>query len=136
MKVPNKQAGSDIQFIQGENHRKSLIWYCERSEATFTFWLDKSSSKMPIMVHFGDFLKTWSLQSNSVTRLVTFNKSWWKMPKLKNSNVTFWVIFKHFEVTQCTKNNQKSLIINFIDEKIKRSEQLATLTKFFHTKMI
>ena len=22
-------------------------------------------------------------------------KNWWKMPKLKNSDVTFWVIFKH-----------------------------------------
>ena len=44
------------------------------------------------MVHFGDFLKTWSLRSNSVTRQVTFNKTknWWKMPKLpeRNSMVT------------------------------------------------
>ena len=23
------------------------------------------------------------------------DKNWWKMPKLKNSNATFWVIFKH-----------------------------------------
>ena len=44
------------------------------------------------MVHFGEFLKTWSLRSNSFTRQV---KNWWKMPKLKNSNATFRVIFKH-----------------------------------------
>ena len=39
--------------------------------ATFTFWVDKSWLKMPKMVHFCEFLKTWSLRSNSVTGLVT-----------------------------------------------------------------
>ena len=29
------------------------------------------------------------------------DKNWWKMPKLNNSNATFWVIFKHCE---CAKN--------------------------------
>ena len=45
---------------------------------------------------FGEFLKFWSLLSNSVTRQVNFNwdKNWCKMPKLKNSNATFLVIFK------------------------------------------
>ena len=38
--------------------------------AMFTFWVDKSSLKMPKIVHFGEFLKTWSLRSNSVTRQV------------------------------------------------------------------
>ena len=47
------------------------------------------------MVHFGEFLKTWSLWSNSVTRQVIFNRS--KIDgKCQNSNATFWVIFKHF----------------------------------------
>ena len=40
--------------------------------ATFSFWVDKSSLKMPKMVHFGEFLKSWRLRSNSVTRQVTF----------------------------------------------------------------
>ena len=46
------------------------------------------------MVHFGEFLKTWNLQSNSVTRQVTFSRTkiMWKMPKLKNSNATLCVI--------------------------------------------
>ena len=39
------------------------------------FWVDKSSLKMPKMVHFGEFLKTWSLRSNSVTRQVSFNRT-------------------------------------------------------------
>ena len=54
--------------------------------ATFTFWVDKSCLKMPKMVHFGEFLKTSSLRSNSVTRQVSFyrtKKNWWKMPKFK-----------------------------------------------------
>ena len=41
--------------------------------ATFIFWVDKSSLKMPKMVNFGEFLKTWSLRSNSVTRQ---DKNW------------------------------------------------------------
>ena len=51
---------------------------------------------MPKMVHFGEFLKTWNLRSNSVTRQVNFNKT--KIVEnakiQKNSNETFWVIFK------------------------------------------
>ena len=44
------------------------------------------------MVHFGDFLKTWRLRSNSVTRQVNFNRT--KIGgKCQNSNVTFWAIF-------------------------------------------
>ena len=27
--------------------------------------------------------------------LIELDKNWWKMPKLKYSNATFWVIFKH-----------------------------------------
>ena len=53
---------------------------------------------MPKMVHFGEFLKTWSFQSNSATRQVTFErtKHWWKMSIFKCSiATTFWVIFKH-----------------------------------------
>ena len=46
------------------------------------------------MVHFGEFLKNWSLRSNSVTRQVSFNKT--KIGgKCQNSNATFCVIFKH-----------------------------------------
>ena len=67
--------------------------------AMLTFWMDKSKLKMPKMVHLGEFLIIWSLRSNSVTRQFSFNrtKNWWKMPKLKNSNTTFRVIFKQCE---------------------------------------
>ena len=56
-----------------ENHRKSRIQHCERSEL---------------------LLYLWSLGSNSVTRQVNLNRS--KIgEKCQNSNATFWVIFKH-----------------------------------------
>ena len=60
--------------------------------ATFTFWVDdKSSLKVTKMVNFGEFLKTWSLLSNSVTRHVSFNST--KIGgKCQNSNATFWVL--------------------------------------------
>ena len=45
------------------------------------------------MLHFDEFLKSWSLRSNSVTRQVNFNRT--KINgKCQNSNATFWVIFK------------------------------------------
>ena len=54
---------------------------------------------MPKIVHFGEFLKTWSLRSNSVTRQVNFNRTkiGRKCQNWKNSNATFWVIFQHCE---------------------------------------
>ena len=43
------------------------------------------------MVHFGEFLNTWSLWSNSVTRQVSFKRT--KIgEKCRNSNAKFWVI--------------------------------------------
>ena len=54
------------------------------------------------MVNFGEFLKIWSLRSNSVTRQVSFNRT--KIGgKYQNSNATFWVIFK-----QCASVKTKS----------------------------
>ena len=42
------------------------------------------------MVNFGEFLKTWILRLNSVTRHKLVENA-----RLKNSNETFWVIFRH-----------------------------------------
>ena len=58
-----------------ENRPKKSHSTLRAKRATFTFWVDKSSLKMPKMVNFGEFLKTWSLQSNNVTRQVTFNRT-------------------------------------------------------------
>ena len=58
------------------------------------------------MVHFGEFLKTWSLQSNSVTRQ---DKNWWKMPKFKCDIVsnlqTMWLGWLNFLANTCRFNH-------------------------------
>ena len=41
--------------------------------ATFKYCMDKKFIKK--RVHFGEFLKTWSLRSNSVTRQVSYNRT-------------------------------------------------------------
>ena len=94
--------------------------------ASFSLWMYKSSLKMPKFVLFGQFLKTWSLRSNSVTRHVNFNITR-KCQNSKMSNATFWMIFKHCDMmrmqnfkrmffaffllgfTHCCKSNNKSL---------------------------
>ena len=57
-------------------------------QATFTFWVDKSSSKMPQMVQFWGVFQIW---------------------KLKNSNTTFWVIFKQCEWYEKCRISKKCL---------------------------
>ena len=65
--------------------QKCLILLKIASEASYVYILvDKSSLKMPNMVNFGDFLKTCNFRSKV-------------LPKLKNLNATFWLIFKHNE---------------------------------------
>ena len=59
-----------LQYTVFENHIKSLIQH-----SAVTIWVDNSSWKMPKMLHFGEFLKAWSLRSNSVTRQVNFNRT-------------------------------------------------------------
>ena len=69
-----------------ENHRKSLI------ELLLHFEWPKSSLKTPKMVHFGEFLKSFILRSNSVTRQVTFNLT--KIGgKCKNSKIEMRYFF-------------------------------------------
>ena len=70
---------------------------------------------MPKIVHFGEFLKIWSLRSNSVTRHVTFNRT--KIGgKRQNSNATFLVIFK-----QCVQEIKEELEVKMdeLEEKTK-----------------
>ena len=59
---------------------------------------------MPKIVCFGEFLKTWSLRSNSVTRQVNFSRT--KIGgKCQYSNETFWVIFKQRDVALFKEKN-------------------------------
>ena len=65
-----------------------------------TFWVGKNSLKMPRMVHFDEFLKTWSLRSYSVTRQVTLNRTkiGEKCQNWKFQMRHFWVIFKQYDI--------------------------------------
>ena len=72
-----------ISSGKAKAHLDHSVWKSQKKyhstlrakQATFTFWVDKSWFKMPKMVHFGEFLKTWSLRSKSVTRQASFYKS-------------------------------------------------------------
>ena len=69
----------------------------------FTFWVDKSLLKMPKKVDIDEFLKNWSLRSNSVTRQVNFNRT--KIGgKYQNPNATFCVILKHCAIPELQEN--------------------------------
>ena len=57
-----------------EKSQKKSHTTLRAKRATFTFWVDNSSLKMPKKIHFGEFLKTRILPSNSVTRQFTFNR--------------------------------------------------------------
>ena len=100
LKVPCKTSKLSVRF-RSQWHFNHGVWKSQKKShstlrakrATFTFRVDKSSLKMPKMVHFGEFLKTWSLRLNSVTRQVSFNRTK-NGVKCQNSNATFWVIFK------------------------------------------
>ena len=91
--TPTSPINRDIyKLIVFENHRKSRIQDCKRCELRLHFECDKSSLKMPKMVHFSEFLKSWSLRSNSVTRQVSLVVN----SKIPNFN---WDIFGWFSNT-------------------------------------
>ena len=64
--LANKARGALLHGVWKSQKKSHSIWRAKR--ATFTFWVDESSLKMPKKVPFGEFLKTWNLQSNNVTR--------------------------------------------------------------------
>ena len=82
--LPKKYRISEVQNKQ-DNKLKSRVcnnvWKSQKKSnlalrakrAALAFWVVKSSLKMPKMVHLGEFLKTWSLRSNSVTRQVSLS---------------------------------------------------------------
>ena len=82
-----------------ENHRKSLIQHCERSELRLHFWVAKSSLKMPKMVHLASF---WKPEDCGQTVLPDMSLLIGQklVENAKNSNVTFWALFKQFEMVR------------------------------------
>ena len=81
-----------------EDKRKSLIQYCERSELCLHFGWTKVNQKWQ-NGQFWRVFENLSLWSNSATRQVSFKRTkiGEKIPKLNNSNETFWLLLKLFE---------------------------------------
>ena len=77
--------------IVWKSPKKSHSWL-RAKRAMFTFWVDKSSLKMPKMAYFGEFLKYLKL---IVKQCYQTGQKMVEMPKLNKLNETFWVIFKH-----------------------------------------
>ena len=68
-----------------------------KQKSLFT-WCDKSSSKMPKMANLAFFGKPEACgQTVLPDRSLLIGQIMVKMPKLKTSNATFGVIFKHYE---------------------------------------
>ena len=79
-----------------ENHRKSLISTLRAKRARLTFWVDKSSSKMPKTANLVSFWKPEACgQTVLPDRSLLIGQKLVEMLKFKNRNATFWVIFKH-----------------------------------------
>ena len=62
-------------FTVFENHRKSLIQHCERSDLRLQLSGKKLIKNVQKWSILGEFLNTLGLRSNSVTRQVSFNWS-------------------------------------------------------------
>ena len=77
-----------------ENYRKSRIQHCERSELRLHFEWAKVNNKCKKWSIFAIFSKPESYgQTVLPDRSLLIGQKLVKMPKLKNSNATFGVIF-------------------------------------------
>ena len=89
-----------ITKMFGYIHKIHSVWNLQKKShskvrATFTFWVDKSWSKVPKMVHF--VFRSLKLKVKQYYQTCHF---WRKIPKLKYSNSTFSAIFKHCEINE------------------------------------
>ena len=67
--------------------------------ATFAFWVDKSSLKMPKIVNFGEFWKTETCgQKVFPDKSISIRQKLVEKPKLKNQTAIFCVIFRQCEL--------------------------------------
>ena len=71
---PKNRLLENLQYTVYENYRKISLNIA--SEASYIYILSgQTLIKMPKIGQFGEFLKNWSLQSNSVTRQVNFDRT-------------------------------------------------------------
>ena len=87
-------------FLASKMHTARCLKITEKvsfniaSEASYVYILSgqKLIKNAKKMVHFGEFLKTWSLRSNSVTRQVSFNRT-----KIGGKCQNWKIKMRHFE---------------------------------------
>ena len=72
--LPNDEKSQSYSTTVFENHRKSLIQHCERSELCLILSGQKLIENAKNR-QFGDFLKRWIIWSSSVTRHVNYNRT-------------------------------------------------------------
>ena len=99
----NCTATTSNRCTQGKNQRKSLIQDCVASEASSVYILSRQNAKNG---QFGEFLKTWNLRSNIVTRQVNFDRTGEKCQNCKikmrhfrwflNIVIAIWRIFQTY----------------------------------------
>ena len=94
------------------------------SEASYIFNLSgQKLIKMPKIVHFGDFLKNWSLWSNSVTRQVNF----YRQKLVKNAKIKNGAFFTNF----CTiKIDLPGNIVWPLDQKLQVFQKVVEIGPF------
>ena len=117
------QCGVSIEAFKLPEHKVNSIknhsvWKSQKKSHSplrakrvmFTFWVDKSSSKMPKMANSAFFGKPVACgQIVLPDRSLLIGQIMVKMPKLKTSNATFGVIFKHYEWDQSLLNTLLNL---------------------------
>ena len=84
-----------------ENHRKSLIQHCERSEIRLHFeWkkVDRKCQKWSILVSFRN--PEACAQTVLPDRSALIGQKLVENAKIENSNATYWMIFKHCDVVK------------------------------------
>ena len=108
---PKNRLLENLQYTVYENYRKISLNIA--SEASYIYILSgQTLIKMPKIGQFGEFLKNWSLQSNSVTRQVNFDRT--KISenvKIRKLNATFLMIFK-----QCEHGRSNSMFEPYLTE--------------------
>ena len=98
-----------------ENQRKSLIQHCKRNDLRLLFkWtkVDKKCQNSQIS-RVLENLKFVVKQCYQIGQF-QYDKNWWKMPKSKISNATFWAVLKHCESPEKMNLTKKKI---FLDQK-------------------
>ena len=116
----NFYTGCSNKFEQNSQAKKSkyvhAVWKSQKKShltmrakrAMLTFWIDKNKLKMPKIVHFGEFLKIWSLRSTLLPdRSVLIGQKLEENAKIKKLWALVLNFFSIFQPRCIRKNSAK-----------------------------